>query len=337
MGAYLNSNISCLTIYLDQNIFSGLQQEKPKRANLFDLLQEMGKLGAIFVYSEVHVEECRASDKPEGFVDVIEDLPAYLLEPANGAVANVALSLNRARDLILAERDITDDAMRRIEDLLKPIHFAAGWMDDTDAHELQQEMVCEMDAFWESLELEMLNELEPAMHDLAHQMFSATKDLMSNTIRSLPIQQLRTDAQEWQSKLRERLPQNYAQLDAKPAEDVIKFIFSCLDETDQKEIQKQFPVGFWSTTVGRQEGSLTGFAFVLFLMGLVRDARVKKRDRALRLKHFLGQFRDCNHIELASRCAVFMTFDEGAARLAKSVYSYAGVQTQVVHLTVCEP
>ena len=289
----------------------------------------MAQKGAIFVYSMLHVEECRASDRPDVFVEIMEELSAYLLEPANAADRELVLSARRARDLVLAERDCTDEAMRRMEDLLKPFHFAAGWLGEVEAQDLREEMVTEMDAFWTSLEKEV--------EVPAYEVLRAAKDEMSQLIQNLPIQRLRDDSQEWLSKLRASLPTNYAQLDEIPAEDIVSYIFSCFDEAEKRQFQRQFPPGFWSEIEGREEGALTGFAFTLFLIGLVRDRRVRKKNRTDREKHFLGQFRDCNHIELAARCAMFVTFDAGAARLAKAIYCYAGVATKVVHLTIRDP
>jgi hypothetical protein len=111
-------------------------------------------------------------------------------------------------------------------------------------------------------------------------------------------------------------------------------MFSCLDERDRTALEKQFPQGFWSELDGRETGALAGLAFMLFMCGLVRDKRVKKGSTERRAQHFLGQFRDGVHIENAARCAVFITCDKGAARLARALYAYAGVKTQVVKLQI---
>ncbi|MDP2062986.1 MAG: hypothetical protein Q8J98_07760 [Phaeovulum sp.] len=135
-------------------------------------------------------------------------------------------------------------------------------------------------------------------------------------------------------RLREKLPKNYAQLDEMPDDEVADYLISCLDENDQAAIRKRYPPLFWADFKTREEGDLTGFAFLQFMMGLVREKRAKKRDQQRRAKYFRTQFQDCRHIETASRCAVFVTFDKGAARLAKAVFAYAGVRTEVVHLEV---
>jgi hypothetical protein len=70
------------------------------------------------------------------------------------------------------------------------------------------------------------------------------------------------------------------------------------------------------------------------MCGLVRDRRVKKGSTESRMQHFRGQFRDGVHIENAARCAVFITCDKGAARLARALYAYTGIETKVVELQI---
>jgi len=137
-------------------------------------------------------------------------------------------------------------------------------------------------------------------------------------------------------RIRARLPENYAQLDAIPADQVVEFVLGVLDDPDRDELLKLYPRCFWTDAHGRKEGKRTGFAFMLFALGIVRDKRVSSKGRTRREKHFLGQFRDCQHIEAASRCAAFITFDKAAARLAKATYAYAGGATQVICLEIRE-
>lgn len=322
-----------LPVYLDQNVLSGIREGEPTRQGLMDLLKVAAEQEAIFVYSMVHVEECRASDQPERFVQVLEELSAYLLESTPGSDQSLTLSLGRARELILAEPDVTDQAQRVMENLLKPLHLAAGWLSGVEISELKEQMAREVDDFWASLEQNTdLSIFEPDMRSNALRAFRMGREGMLQIVRDLPIQQLKDESEQSSTLLRIRLPENLAQLDEMPAEDVAFYIISCLEKKEKKGIQDQFPQGFWSNTASREEGALSGFAFMLFMCGLIRDKRVRTRGRVRREKHFLGQFRDCLHIENAARCAIFVTFDKGAARLAKAAYSYADVQTEILHL-----
>ena len=311
-------------IYLDQNVYSRLQDDSPERVDLLRALLAIAQNNGIFVYSSVHVDECRASDRPEAFASILEELSAYFLESSDPSRSEFILTSGKARDLILAETDFLHETSRRMEDMLKPLQFAFGWLDKIDADELLSEIVSELDAFWASLAADL-----PAT---AHDALQMVKDAMAREIFDIPLQKLQEENLVWRSKLRTRLPQNYAQLDEIPASEIVPFVFSHLDASERKEIEQQFPQGFWVEPENRKAGALTGLAFLLFAMGIVRNKRVRKKDRKTREKHFLGQFRDCQHIEEGAGCAMFLTFDEGAARLAKAVYSYSGVQTIVRHL-----
>lgn len=323
--------------YLDQNVLSRLRLGEGARHDLLLILKYLTENNVIFVYSMIHVEECRASDQPEAFVQVIEELSAYLIENVNFVDQKIHLALGRARDLFLAENDITDQAQRRMEDLLKIFHFAAGWLGDVEVSELKEEISIEMESFWTSLEKEMdWSILGVEVEARALEALREAKHELSELIQNLPVQQLRIDFEKALSVLNARLPQNFAQLDEISTDDVVAHILSCFEDSEKEEIQTQFPQGFWSDLGRRQDGQLAGFAFMIFLCGLVRDRRVRTKDRKRREKHFLGQFRDCIHIENAAFCSIFVTFDEGAARLARAVYSYSGVETKVLHLAVRE-
>jgi hypothetical protein len=326
LEAALASFDAAIPVYLDLNVFSRMQGGESQRQSLLDLLSHVRRKGVIFVYSMVHVDECRGSDQPEALVEAIEGVSAHFLEQTKVSDTRIILSPTRARELILAEFELADEASRRMQDLLKLMHFALGWLGEIEAKALLEELLEDLELYWKSLE----NELPREMLDLlAH-----GKAEMFKSIRDMPLHQVKEEGLEVGNRLRENLPKNYAQLDAVPADDVVEYLLSRLDENEHTEIRNSYPPQFWAAVKTRQEGSLTGFSFLLFVMGLVRDARVKKRDRQRRAKHFLGQFQDCRHIEAASRCAMFVTFDNAAARLARAVYAYAGVKTEVVHLEV---
>ena len=315
-----------IPVYLDQNVFSRLQPSQYARTDMRAVLDIVTNLGGVIVYSSTHVEECRASNQPDAFASILEDTSAYFMEPKDAANPQMTLSLNRARELVMAEVDQADRAMRRMEDFLKVIQFVMGWSGKVAAHELVSEIVADMDAYWESLATEF-----PASVDWC---FTAIKVEMAKLVKGLPLDSIRAEKEATFSKLRGRLPVNYAQLDAIPAEDVACFLISRLDDKEKPGFRSEFPRGFWSRVESRREGALTAFAFVLFAMGLVRNRKAKAKSRSRREKHFLGQFRDCCHIEQASRCPVFITMDADAARLARAVYYYAGVSTKILLLTV---
>lgn len=314
--------------YLDQNILSKLREGEPGSDLLRGALNKMGAQGVMFVYSMVHVDETRASGRPEAFVEALNAISAWYIEPQAHDDHRVALSSGRAEALILADRDLLHQASRTMENLLKPMQFAMGWLDRVDETSLREELIEGVNEFWDALEMELPEKNRGQL--------TGGKRAMLEAISDIPLEKVRGEAEVSFDRIRTRLPENYAQLDAVPADQVVEFVFGLLDDPDRDEFLKLYPRGFWTEDLGREEGNLTGFAFLLFALGIVRDKRVSSKGRARREKHYLGQFRDCQHIEAASRCAAFITFDKGAARLAKATYAYAGAATQVICLEIRE-
>jgi len=314
--------------YLDQNVLSGMREGEPGSDHLRGALNKMGAQGVMFAYSMVHVDESRASDRPEAFVEALNAISAWYIEPQAPDDHRVALSSGRAEELILADRDLLHEASRTMENLLKPMQFAMGWLDGVDATSLREELTDGVNKLWGVLEVELLEDNWTQLTDGKRAMLEAISDI--------PLEKVRREAEVSFDRIRARLPENYAQLDAVPADQVVEFVFGLLDDPDRDEFLKLYPRGFWTDAVRREEGNLTGFAFLLFALGIVRDKRVSSKGRARREKHYLGQFRDCQHIEAASRCAAIITFDKGAARLAKATYAYAGAATQVICLEIRE-
>ncbi len=315
-------------VYLDQNVLSKMREGDPLADHMRGILSQLSTNGAVFVYSMIHVDECRVSGQPDAFVRALDALSAWFIEPCAAGDHSVTLSSGRAEELILASPDISHEASRRVEDLLKPMDFAMGWLDGVDAAPLREEMVQDIEEFWGALEGELPSEMQDWLIE--------GKRTILEAMNGMPLENIRGERNDWFDRIRARLPDNYAQLDAVPADQVVEWVFNRLDHAEQEQFENLFPRRFWADVDGREEGSLAGFAFLLFILGIVRDPRVSKKGRARREKHFRGQFRDYQHIEAASRCAAFITFDKGAGRLAKAVYAYAGVRTEVICLEVRE-
>ena len=326
-----------LPIYLDQNVLSHLREGKSAREVLSRLLGKLGEKNVVFVYSMTHVHECRDSAQPETFVQVMEDLPVYFMEFQDASEQQATLSLGRARELLLEAEDATHQAARVMEGLLKVMHFARGWLGDADVQAITDEMTTEMEELWETLLHDLEWDLiEAEVAEQAKCAFVAAQSEMALIIKDLPFEQARAESKLGWAALNAGLPASFAQLDEVPDERAVSFVFSCFDGRDRELIENQFPQGFWKEPAMRETGHLAGLAFMLFLCGLVRDRRVKKGANEKRVQHFRGQFRDGVHIENAAKCAAFITCDEGAARLARSLYAYAGVETKVIELTITE-
>lgn len=331
----MNAPGDVVPVYIDQNILSHLREGKNAREKLVGLSRKLQEKNAVFVYSMTHVDECRASSQPEQFVEVMEELRVYLMEFQNASDQQTALSLGRARELLLEPEDATHHAKRLIEDLLHVFHFASGWLGKTEAQELKNEMAVEIAGFWETLRHDVdLDVLGSELGGQVKHALSAAQGEMGALIESMSFEQIRDEWEKGLMELKERLPANYAQLDEIPDEEAVSFVFSCLKEQDRKAVQSRFPQDFWNRPEARETGELAGLAFMLFMCGLVRDRRVKKGSTESRMQHFRGQFRDGVHIENAARCAMFITCDKGAARLARSLFAYSGIETKVVELQI---
>lgn len=331
----MNAPDNAVPIYLDQNILSHLRDGKSAREDLAGFLRKLQEKNAVFVYSETHVDECRASSQPEEFIQVMEELPVYFMELENDSDQKNTLSLNKTRSLLLEPEDWTHKAKCLIENFLCIWHFASGWLGEIDAKHLKDEMAAEMAGFWESLQRDIdWNELGTEIGVNAKQALIAAQVEMAATVKNLPFEQTRDEWEIGRANLRGRLPANYAQLDQVPDEEAVAFVHSCLDEQSKKAVESHYPKGFWSRPEQRKTGELAGLAFSLFMCGLVRDKRVRRGKTKSRIQYFRGQFRDGKHIEAASRCAFFVTLDAGAARLARSLYAYSGVNTKVIELSI---
>jgi hypothetical protein len=308
-------------LYLDQNVFGHLIEEGETNSAITKLLRTLHEQGAIIAFSSIHVEECRAFHEPAKFVRVLESLDCHFIERKEADASQLALTPEKAADLILREADITDEAAKQLGDLLLPVQFARGWLGDVEAEELREEIFDSARSFWKRLASNLPEKASPHLEALENEMLSA--------IRELPLTQMMADSNAWANSLSKNPNVYFSQIDGHPPETKVSFILSQLSEAEQIHINDQFPAGFWSTVQARQEGNLAGFSFMLFLLGLTRSREVGRKHQNYRRNHFLRQFRDCQHIEEASRCTAFVTFDEGAAKLAKAVYAYAGVATEV--------
>jgi hypothetical protein len=313
-------------VYLDQNVYSALRTTSEVRDDLLHFLRNLIENGAICTYSNVHVDESRNSSRPEEFCHIFDSLPAYFIDSWLPESHILTLSPHRARELILGEHDaVAVKAEQAIERLLLPLQYLSGFLKDLQADEVREELLKEMSSFSkllkEQLPSEVFSTIAPSISEV------------SDEIRELPLQRLEHESDHWLTEFRARIPVNYAQLDAVPDERVVEFMFKRMAPEAQVNAKSDYPRGFWLDPSLCNVGRLSSLGLLLFSLGLIRDRKMKKGDRSRREKRFRGQFRDCQHIEAAASCSVFITRDAKAARLARAIYSYAGVQTKVALLT----
>lgn len=333
-----NNKIQPELIYLDQNVFSALRKNGHQREELLSWLKAYQDDGAAIVFSAVHVDEIRSSNQPESFIEVLETLPAHFLGD-NGDLSGLAEPrINRARELITCPEDIISRCQKLLERLLLPVHISTGWLQDDELSELIDEAVSEITDFWEAVSKEFSADFL-SLGDNKSQMagmFESAKLGMIEQLQSIPFSALKDEYQDAAKRLRASLPENLAQLDEIPSEEVVAYVISRMDASQRLELTKQFPKDFHVDNHPDTSISLVSLSFNLFLWGVIRVRDVRRGDCEKRTKHFLGQFRDCLHISNAAHCKFFITNDARAARLAEAVYSYAGVPTQVRKIAFSE-
>jgi hypothetical protein len=202
--------------YLDQNVLSRLREGEPGSDLLRDALNKMGAQGVVFVYSMIHVEESRASGRSEAFVEALSAISAWYIESQAHDGRRVALSAGRAEELLLADRDLLHEASRTMENLLKPMQFAMGWLDGVDETSLREELVEGVNEFWDALEMELPEENRIQL--------TGGKRAMLDSISVIPLEKVRGEAEVSIDRIRARLPENYAQLDAIPVDQIVEFL-----------------------------------------------------------------------------------------------------------------
>lgn len=109
----------------------------------------------------------------------------------------------------------------------------------------------------------------------------------------------------------------------------VDYLFSVLDQPTREAIVSRYPKGF-ATQSSLEVGDVAGFVSFLFASGLISRSQIFSGSHQER--KFLAQFRDAQHIEAASRCDCFITFDKGASELASACFAYAGFPTEVILL-----
>ncbi len=320
------SQSSLKPIYIDQNVLSALQKSREERDFLLQLFRDLRqKENCIFVFSDVLVSECQQSTNAAEFADILVELEAVFFENAlDVSSSELRLVGGKAHSLVLCDQDVAEQAMAILNQFLIPVQYSMGWLSQSDEAELKLDMRAEVERFFAQVAKDVPTEFASQLRSGKEQIFAS--------IDELDWSSLSAESNDAYRKLRSRLPDNYAQLDDVPDNEVAQLIIGSFEPQDRDGITQLYPAEFWSDLNDREYGALSSFAFMLSLTGLVRDKRVRKGEKGRRLQHFLGQWRDCQHIEIAARCQAFLTFDKDAARLAKSVYAYSGVSTEVIHL-----
>jgi hypothetical protein len=316
--------------YLDQNIVSALRNGQPLQATLMKIMDGIVGLGGVPVYSWIHEREILQSNRPTEYVDVLESIGAGYL-PATGEQkiphpTPRNIENGRPSERISLEPDPLNRILTSMEEMVQLMNFIQGGLEGIDARELlgavSESATDALMALLDDVPEELKDEVRPLLEQ-------AARDIAAYA-NSIPLSDLRNETTNELLLWKDSLP-NFAQVDQIPASKVVSYILAQLKADQRYDLLHTYPPNFHRSTMG-QDGMLVGFSFQMFTLGLVREPETKKGKIEKRNKHYLGQFRDCLHIEEAAQCNSFYTLDKKAARLAEAVYAYAGVQTEVILL-----
>ncbi len=312
------------SVYLDQNLLGHLIHGAAARQELLAYLNKLKDRGAVFVYSNVHVEECRAYAKPEEYADVLDEIQGHHILPNNHLPQGLQTELGSAHDLILKEENFAEKSTALLDEINLISQFCLGWLGEADAADLKDELALKIEYWAQEVERETLGLVQS----------SRVSEEMLTSLNSLDIAKIKQDGQIQYALTNREWTAIRGQLDVLVPEQVADFVFSKLDEKTQTYLLDMFPKVSGRNGEYLQSGTLTGLAFLLFIRGVGWDGRVRRNTQMKRRKRFQAQLRDCRHIEEAAFCHCFLSDDEGAVKLAKATYAHAGISTLVKRVIV---
>lgn len=127
------------------------------------------------------------------------------------------------------------------------------------------------------------------------------------------------------------LLRSHGEIHQLPSHHLVEAVKSIL-EPDFPGIFAEYPPHF-AQRGGNVPVNISALCTLLYFLGAVPQSGKILRGSEDRQKNTLfGQILDSYHIGEATCAMIFATFDKNAARLAASVYSYAGISTKVIHL-----
>lgn len=313
-----------LTIYLDQNLLGDLLDGAPAKSKVENALAYFREKGAVYVYSDVHVEECRAFYEPKQFVQVIRELNGYYLPSKGEQVHDRVAKPNMAKELLLRESDFEEECVIWLNHHLLISQYMLGWLGELEAKELVNEIGTGIDIWAAKAERETQGLFKA----------SIAREQLLDAFLSIDLDKLKREGFEIQPRTEREWNQRFSLIDATKPEDIVELVFSLIDDEAAQYLRRMFPKGAWPHGAYHEPGTLTGLAFFLFCQGVGRDSKVKSGTQTRRRNRFLAQYRDCRHIEEAASCSVLLSRDRRAIKLARAVYCYAGVETVAKEVTI---
>ncbi len=307
-------------VYLDQGPLSHLRRARCNPPLFRAAIERME--GDAIAFSDTHVREILRSNRPHEFIELLEKIGAYYLPPVSNLPKiesrSTTLKANVVREVIPEEIDFALKSQLAIEDILRllaALHMGAGFLDvEKEREEILHSIDDYIEAFRQEMHIICENEFDPSeIVESVRSKFEPVK----NEINDLNVSQLETEARNFHREFKTQIPGSQAELDQIPDDEIAEYLFSKLP--DSGWIESLYPREFGRAEI--ETGSILSFAFLLFSLGVAALKRPRKGGQSRYLGRIINQFRDCEHIENASRCHVFLTMDSGAARLARATYS----------------
>ncbi|CUH86040.1 hypothetical protein [Thalassovita mediterranea] len=301
-----------LVLYLDNCVFSELL--KP---GAIAMRRNFSALPHRIAFSDVHITEMR--NNHEEYSTLLNELDAVFVR--NPGQVHERYDPISALDTAVPEERFANyfefsPAYEAFDEMLAPMHHLMGGRREKSMDQVALETER---AITNSLMNPLGFEPDGNSGEVSNALKSGTESLASIDVSEV-WQTIDTQV----SAAREGDPMR----EMDPGEKV-HHVLSKLSETERRGFIEEFPEKFAQLRV-LKTGELTGFAFALFGMGLTK--RKGKFTGPRQTQKFAAQFRDAQHIEEASRCDCFITFDQDASELAASTFAYAGFPTQTLLL-----
>lgn len=268
-------------------------------------------------FSDVHIFEMQGNH--EEYSTLLNELDAvFVRNPGQiNRLYNPISSLDPAvPEERFAENFKFNSAYNAMEAMLAPIHHVLGGRREISMEQIADEAEANI--------AKELKQLLSSQSDGDHTEIWKSLEKTTASLASIEA------AKGWQKRDAQvsaaRLGDPMREMD--PVEKV-HHVLSKLDETERPWFTELYPEKFAQLRV-LKSGELAGFALALFAMGLTKQKGFFTGSR--QEQNFAAQFRDTRHIEEASRCDVFMTYDQDARELAASTFAYAGFPTKTILL-----
>lgn len=301
-----------LVLYLDNCVFSELL--KPEATAM---RRDFGALPHRIAFSDIHIAEMRTNH--EEYTTLLNELDAVFVRNP-GQVHERHDRISSLDPAVPEERFANyfefSPAYEAFYEMLAPMHHLMGGGREKTMDQIAKETER---AVSNSLTKLLGSELVGNSVEISNALKGATESLTS-----IDVSDTRKSVEAQVSAVREGDPMR----EMDPIEKV-HHVLSKLGKIEQRGFLDKYPEKFAQLRT-LKTGELSGFAFALFGMGLTK--RKGKFAGSRQSQKFAAQFRDAQHIEEASRCDCFITFDQDASALAASTFAYAGFPTQTILL-----